>query len=112
MNRTSLHTLLVIQSGASIPACDGDQPSPTLAPSASSLAPSQPATAAAQRLTIDGPSSKVEFTMEAPKEKIHGRVLGAATGEIQVDPTDVTKTTGLVAVDIGGIELLQDVADE
>jgi hypothetical protein len=54
----------------------------------------------------------VEFMMEAPIEKIHGRVSGATEGELQVDPSDITKTTGFLAVDISGIELYQQEQDK
>lgn len=85
---------------------------PALAPTASALAAAKPKAAAAKKFNVDKASSKVEFMMEAPKEVIRGRVAGAATGEIQVDPSDITKTTGLLSVDISGIELYQKVADD
>jgi hypothetical protein len=50
--------------------------------------------------------------MDAPQEKIRGRVSGATEGEIQVDPSDLTKTTGLLTVDISGLEIFQTVADD
>src|SRR5262249_34744762 len=67
---------------------------------------------AAAAFAIDKASSKIEFMMEAPQEKIRGRVSGAGSGDLQVDPSDITKTTGLITVDISGIEIFQTVASE
>ena len=86
--------------------CDSEPEKP-LAPVASALAPAKAATAEARKFTIEKASSKVEFMMEAPQEKIRGRVAGATEGDLQVDLMDITKTTGLLIVDIGGIELYQ-----
>lgn len=85
---------------------------PALAPTASALAATAPKAASAKKFTVDLASGKVEFMMEAPKEVIRGRVTGATTGELQIDPSDLTKTTGLLSVDISGIELYQKVADD
>jgi hypothetical protein len=84
----------------------------TLAPTATALAPAKAATTGAKKLTIDPASSQVSFVMEAPQEKIVGHVRGASQGTLQVDVTDVTKTTGLIQVDISGLELFQAKADK
>lgn len=86
---------------------DGAQTAPTIAPTSTALAPAKPATMAAKKLTVDKASSKVDFIMEAPKEKIHGIVNGTTTGELNVDFMDVTKSTGLVTVDITDLVLKQ-----
>ncbi|AKT40777.1 hypothetical protein [Chondromyces crocatus] len=88
--------------------CEGEKA--PLAPEATSLEASKPAAPSVLRFAVDAPSSKVEFLMDAPKEKIRGRVSGAAGGELLVDPSDLTKTTGLVTVDLGKLELFQTVA--
>jgi len=112
MNRTKIGLpALALALGVVVSGCE-DKPSAPLAPSASALSPTKPATADAQKFVVDKPSSKVEFMMEAPIEKIHGRVSGATEGELQVDPTDITKTTGFLAVDISGIELFQQEQDK
>jgi polyisoprenoid-binding protein YceI len=90
--------------------CD-DKPAANLAPSATALAPAKPAAATAQTFTIDPASSKVDFMMEAPKEKIRGRVAGKGEGSIHVDPSDLTKTTGVIAVDLDGLEIFQTAAE-
>jgi hypothetical protein len=90
----------------------GCEEKPQLAPEAADLKPSAPKAAEAVTFAVDKASSKVEFMMEAPQEKIRGRVTGAATGELQVDVMDLMKTTGLITVDISGIELFQTIAGE
>lgn len=112
MNRTPIglsFVLLLAITGAL--GCE-DKPATPLAPTATALAPTKPATVEAKKLSVDKASSKVEFMMDAPQEKIRGRVSGATEGEIQVDPSDLTKTTGLLTVDISGIEIFQTVADD
>jgi hypothetical protein len=99
--------ILALQGAAS---CTDPKPSdatPGLAPTASALAPSKPAAAGAQKLAVDKAASRVDFVMEAPQEKILGHVPGTATGELQVDPTDVTRSTGQVSVDLASLEVVQ-----
>jgi hypothetical protein len=50
--------------------------------------------------------------MDAPKEKIHGKAYEATTGELQLDLDDVTKSTGIVTIDISGLEIFQTVVDD
>lgn len=92
-----------------LPGCEDSDKAP-LAPEATELKAPAPKVQGAVRFSVEKPSSKVEFMMEAPKEKIRGRVSGAAEGDLHVDLADLTKTTGLITVDIGGIELFQTVA--
>jgi len=105
---TSLATAIVI--GATFFAgCSKSEGSggAQLAPAASSLASAAPASAGARKFTVDKATSKVDFTMDAPQEKIRGHVPGAAEGELSIDLSDLKKTTGLVTVDVSGIELYQ-----
>lgn len=83
------------------------KPAVTVAPTATALAAPKPATMEAKKMTVDKASSKVDFLMEAPEEKIHGKVASATTGEIDVDFMDLSKTTGLVTVNLEGLELYQ-----
>jgi hypothetical protein len=106
-----LPTLVLSLWSLGVAGCD-DKPAVPLAPTASALAPAKPAAAGAQTFEIDKATSKIEFMMEAPKEKIRGRVPGATVGDIQVDLSDITKTTALLHVDISGIELFQAVMDD
>lgn len=88
------------------------KPAVTIAPTATALSATKPATMSAQKLTVDKASSKVGFLMEAPQEKIHGIVDGTMTGELSIDVTDVSKSTGLVSVDIGELVLKQAKVDD
>ena len=97
--------LLVV---AFVAGCD-DKPSQPLAPTATALQTAEPAAVGAVRFVIDKASSKADFVMDAPKEKIRGRVPGAMTGEATVDLSDLSKMTLNVDVDISGLELFQRV---
>lgn len=113
--RISLLLALSVASG-----CEGSSAAPTssatatatLAPTASALAPQKPAAMGAKKLTVDKAGSKIEFLMEAPQEKIHGVVADAASGELQIDFMDVTKSTGVVTVDLGELALYQARIDD
>ncbi|TPV96338.1 MAG: hypothetical protein B7733_05065 [Myxococcales bacterium FL481] len=70
-------------------------------------------TAAAHDYTIETKTANVGFMMEAPVEKIRGKVPGSATtGELTIDLTDVRKSAGLVHVDLSGLELFQRKAED
>ncbi len=93
-------------------ACSKDKSSEAqLAPTSSALQ-AAPAGAQANALAIDTPSSKVTFTMEAPIEKITGEAPGSAKGDLFVDPSDVTKTTGLITIDLAKLTLYQQKRDD
>ncbi len=85
-------------------------PAVVIAPTATALAPVKPAAMGAVKLAIQKAPSKTDFMMEAPKEHIHGKVADSTTGELNVDPNDLTKSTGLITIDISGLEILQAVA--
>jgi hypothetical protein len=87
-------------------------PATAVAPVSSGLSPVKPAAVGAVKLTVDKAPSKVDFMMDAPKEKIHGKVADATSGELNVDPSDLTKSTGIINIDISGLEIFQAVADE
>jgi hypothetical protein len=92
--------------------CDDKPAAPAVvvAPTATALAPAKPAAMGAVKLAIQKAPSKVDLMMEAPKEKIHGTANDATTGDLNVDPNDLTKSTGLITIDIGGLEIFQAVA--
>jgi hypothetical protein len=84
-----------------------EQPSTPLAPSATALTDTQPKAAQALQFEIDSRGATVDFAMEAPNEKLRGRVADATRGTIEVDPGDLSKTTAHVYVDLGVLELYQ-----
>jgi hypothetical protein len=103
----SLALLIAVGAGCSDKETKAEKPAVTVAPTATALAPVKPATMEAKKLVVEKAGSTVDFMMEAPEEKIHGKVAGATTGEISVDFMDLSKTTGLLTVDISGMELYQ-----
>jgi hypothetical protein len=92
--------------------CEDKPTSENIAPTSSALTQAKPAAMGAQKFAVDKASSKVDFMMEAPQEKIRGRVHGASEGDFQINLDDITKTTGLITVDISGLELYQSKADD
>ncbi|XXY55184.1 hypothetical protein WME91_16055 [Sorangium sp. So ce269] len=92
---------------ASLGAAACEEEKPRLAPAATELKAPEAKAPTAATFAIDRASSKVELAMDAPREKIRGRIQGAAAGTLQVDPADVTRTTGLITVDLSTLELFQ-----
>jgi hypothetical protein len=96
---------------ASLVACKADRPK-DLAPPAESLAPAQPATAMSRKFQVTPTPNAVTWVMNAPLEKIYGDVPGGASGELFIDLMDITKTTGLITVNIATLELYQQKRDD
>jgi hypothetical protein len=95
-----------------IAGCDDKPAAPAvvIAPTATAIVAPKPAAMGAVKLAIQKAPSKTDFMMEAPKEHIHGKVADSTTGDLNVDPNDLTKSTGLIDIDISGIEIFQAVA--
>jgi len=110
----STAALLLAAAGCTEPAATPDKPAAaTAAATAATAAPHpQMVSPGAVKFAVDAASSKVDFLMEAPQEKIAGHVPGATTGDLQIDVMDLTKSTGSIAVDISGIEIFQTKADK
>jgi len=83
--------------------CD-DGPSKNAAPVSSSLQAAAKSSAAST-FVVASEASKVSFLMDAPIEKIFGDAPGSASGEFHVDLTDVTKSTGLLKIDLDKLVL-------
>ncbi len=67
----------------------------------------------ARTFVVHNPESQVGFAMQAPFEKQEGEVPpNAVSGEIEVDPSDLTKSTGLVNVDISNLVIYQQRATD
>ncbi|PCC75607.1 hypothetical protein SAMN02745121_00147 [Nannocystis exedens] len=94
-------------------ACGGGEPV-KLAPKAEKLEVKPPPPApTAVHLAIDGTNGKLGFDMEAPVEKIRGKVRASALGgEVWLDPSDLAKSRGLVRVELRDLELYQRTAPE
>ncbi len=91
---------------ASLGACK-EKPQVELAPVASAALSAAPAAATATQFAVDSATSKVTFLMDSPLEKIDGDASGGLSGDIFVDPSDVTKSTALVKVDLQKLVLYQ-----
>src|SRR5580692_5874709 len=80
--------------------CDKkDEASTSVAPAASSVAPSvAPPSAKVERFAID-PASKTSIDMPAPKEHIKTDT-SAAAGELQIDLVNLANARGEVKVDV------------
>jgi hypothetical protein len=91
-----------------------DENKPQLAPeaAASTLASSAPKTATSKTLEVDKGVSQVSFLMDAPVEKIRGKVSSGVDGQLFLDAKDLSQTTGNISVDISGLEIFQRKADD
>jgi hypothetical protein len=78
-----------------------------LAPTASALEAAMPVVPGALPLQVDTGSSSLTFLMDSPLEKIDGDAPKSLQGELFVDPTDLTKSTGLVKADLKQLTLYQ-----
>lgn len=106
--RSSKYAIMAVLalSAAAALGCE-DKAKADLAPTSSALAPAKPASAKAVKLQVDSAGSKVGFLMDAPLEKIHGKAPGSMEGEVFVDLQDITKSSGLVKVDLFKLEIFQ-----
>lgn len=96
--------LMVAALGTQV-ACSKDEPK-QLAPKAEALK-AEPAPAMAMTLVVQTASSSATFLMDSPLEKIDGDAPKSVTGELFVDTMDLSKSTGLVKVDLQQLTLYQ-----
>jgi len=97
--------LAVCATALALGACE-QKPSKPLAPEATELAPAS-ASQGTSKLDVVPASSKVTFDMEAELERISGQAPASVQGELFIDQKDVTKSTGLVKVDLFALTLVQ-----
>lgn len=81
-------------------------PEQQLAPTSAALS-AAPQAATAQALAVDSATSSLSFLMDSPLEKIDGEAPQSLSGELFVDPSDVTKSTALVRADLKKLTLYQ-----
>jgi hypothetical protein len=84
-----------------------NKPSGGLAPSASAFEAPKPPPGGAQTFAIDTASSNVGFTMDAELEKISGRAPGALEGRIYIDPKDISRSSGVIRIDLDKLSIYQ-----
>jgi hypothetical protein len=93
-------------------ACGGGEPV-KLAEKAEKLEVQAPKAPEVQHFAIDPATSKLGFDMEAPIEKIRGKVPASAmSGEVWIDPSDLGKSRGLVHLSLKELELFQRTVPE
>jgi hypothetical protein len=110
MKRRSTQLLFVAVIGVS--ACGKDETKP-LAEKQDVITQTEEKAPEAVSFTVDSTSAKVRFEMEAPFERQEGEVPSSAvSGRIDVDLTNLSKSKGLVDVDISELVIYQQVAEE
>jgi len=88
--------------------CSKEKPAEgKLAPTASALEAAMPQAPGAVAFSVDSSSSTFTFLMDSPLEKIDGEALKSVSGELFIDPTDLSKSTGLVKADLKLLTLYQ-----
>lgn len=113
--RSMLALSLLLLTGACGQGSSADAPAKKpLAQKAEKLEIKKPKqTSAAHDFAIASDQTNVGFLMEAPVEKIRGKVPTAATtGELTIDLMDIRKSAGLVHVDLTELELFQRKAED
>ncbi|GEM_PF-658998 len=94
-------------------ACGESAPPAPLAHKAEPLELTAKATASTLAFEVVPGSADASFVMEAPFEKIVGKVPPeAVSGNIHIDPRDLGRSNGLIRVDLSGLELHQSKATE
>jgi len=89
-------------------ACSKEKPTEqTLAPTASALVAAMPRAPSALAFSVDPSTSRFTFLMDSPLEKIDGDAPKSITGDLYVDPSDLTKSTALVKADLKQLTLYQ-----
>lgn len=112
---TSPRALILLTAALALPACGpAPQPQdPVLLKKTEKLEAVKPAVKGTRKFEIADSGSKVVFEMDAPFEKIRGRLPASAySGHFSIDPRYISRTTGLVVVDISELELFQRKADD
>ncbi len=89
-------------------ACSKKEPPVELAPvSSASLETPKAMTTGAVSVSVDAPSSSVKFLMDSPLEKIDGDAPGSASGDLALDLGDLSKSSGLIRIDLDKLSLYQ-----
>jgi polyisoprenoid-binding protein YceI len=101
-------TAFLLASSLLLTACGKQEAPAELAPVASAaLEAPKPASERSVKLAIDEGTSSMRFLMDSPLEKIDGDAPGSASGEIAVDLEDLSKSNGLVKIDLDKLTLYQ-----
>lgn len=89
-------------------ACSKEKPAEQqLAPTAAALSAATPQAATALPFTVDSSTSSFKFLMDSPLEKIDGDAPRSLSGELFIDPADLSKSTALLKADLKQLTLYQ-----
>jgi polyisoprenoid-binding protein YceI len=86
--------------------CSKPEEKKELAPESAELKEDKP-TSAAKAYEVSTADSQVTFLMDAELEKIFGRAPKSTSGTLNVDLMDITKTSGLVKIDLLELSIFQ-----
>jgi len=112
MSARSRQSWLPVLTLLALCAC-GSEHAPPLAEKREEIKPVEKKTPTAVSFVVEDPDAKVTFTMEAPFERQDGEVpASAVTGSFDVDLSDLSKSTGLINVDIAELAIYQQSAEE
>jgi hypothetical protein len=107
LNASNVRWLAVLAVAAAL-GCSKKEPPAELAPvSSASLEAPKSATAGAVTVSVDAPTSSVKFLMDSPLEKIDGDAPGSASGELAIELADLSKSSGLLRIDLDKLSLYQ-----
>lgn len=114
-SRPALRTLTIatLLLGATAACSGGQTEKKPLAEKSEEIEAVEKKTVSSMTFEVASEGSKVTFGMQAPFEKQDGAVPQSATsGELNVDLDDLSKSTGLINVDISALEIYQQAAEE
>jgi hypothetical protein len=88
--------------------CNKEKPAEgKLAPTASALEAAMPQAPGAAPFSVDTESSHFTFLMDSPLEKIEGEAPKSVSGELFIDPSDLSRSSALVKADLKLLTLYQ-----
>src|SRR4051794_485916 len=107
VNASNVRWLAALAFAAALGCSKKEPPTDLAAVSSASLEAPKAATAGAVTVSVDTPTSSVKFLMDSPLEKIDGDAPGSASGELAIDLGDLSKSSGLVRIDLDKLSLYQ-----
>jgi len=107
VNGSNVPWLAALAFAAALGCSKKEAPANLAAVSSASLEAPKSASSGAVIVSVDTPTSSVKFLMDSPLEKIDGDAPGSASGELALDLGDLSKSTGLVRIDLDKLSLYQ-----
>ena len=107
VNGSNVRWLAALAFLATLGCSKKEAPANLAAVSSASLEAPKSASPGAVIVSVDTPTSSVKFLMDSPLEKIDGDAPGSASGELALDLGDLSKSSGLVRIDLDKLSLYQ-----